>query len=344
MATWPPLRYVWSAALGVFAVYYALRLLFEVRTVLTVLLFGVLFGLVLVYPMNALSRVMPRWAAALLLLLAILAFDAAVALLGWPYVQDQLNWLTANLPVALERLQSWWQDLGAGSRPRSEQSLQQRIVAEIGGLVRTALPVAFTVVSVLSGCLAILALALFFAHDPAAYRRGLVSFVPQRHEREANALLQHVGSMLQRWMMGMLVAMTITGSLVALGLALLGIESWLVLGALSFALEFVPYVGPAAAALPGIAIGFAVSPKMALWVAGVYGAVQLIESYLLQPLIMKQAIRIQPAVLLVWQLVMGTVFGILGLFAATPLLACIQAAVQYFRSRPAAAARQAPAS
>lgn len=62
-----------------------------------------------------------------------------------------------------------------------------------------------------------------------------------------------IGSVLQRWMTGMLLSMTAIGVLTALGLALLGIESWLVLGALCFMLEFVPYLGPMVASLPGIA-------------------------------------------------------------------------------------------
>jgi hypothetical protein len=48
---------VWAAAFGVLAVYYALRFLFEVRAVLVAVLFGVLAGLVFVYPMNLLARV-----------------------------------------------------------------------------------------------------------------------------------------------------------------------------------------------------------------------------------------------------------------------------------------------
>ena len=64
---------------------------------------------------------------------------------------------------------------------------------------------------------------------------------------------------------------------------LLGIRSWLVLGMVSFVLEFVPYVGPFLAAVPGIVTGFAVSSDMALRVGSMYLGVQLVESYVLQP-------------------------------------------------------------
>src|SRR4051794_38589064 len=59
--TWPPLLYIWTAAAGILALVYGVR--FVVKSgaaVLAVLLLGILFGLVLVYPIDFLSRLLPR--------------------------------------------------------------------------------------------------------------------------------------------------------------------------------------------------------------------------------------------------------------------------------------------
>jgi predicted PurR-regulated permease PerM len=50
-----------------------------------------------------------------------------------------------------------------------------------------------------------------------------------------------------------------------------------------------------------------------------YIGVQVIESYLLQPLIQKRVVSLPPSVTLLSQVLIGGLFGLLGLILATPL-------------------------
>ena len=327
---WPPLTYIWAAAFGIVAGLYLIQFALQTgAAIFVVLLFGILFSLVLVYPINLLGRVMPRWLAAVLTLCLVLGLIALAVYVSMPFFVSQSQWLVAHVPLALERAQSWLHSLNVDGHPLPG-SVKQHLTAELGNLVKQALPVAFGAVSALGGMTAVLALSLFLAYDADAYRRGILRLVPRASEHTLEQFLDRAGRVLQHWMVGQLLSMTVTGVLTGLGLLLLGINSWLVLGAIAFVLEFVPYIGPILSAVPGVATGFAISPSMALWVLVVYVVVQLVESNVLQPLIMKRAIQLQPALQLVWQLAMGSAFGILGLFIATPLLACIQLAVEYF--------------
>jgi len=60
----------------------------------------------------------------------------------------------------------------------------------------------------------------------------------------------------------------------------------------------------------------------------VYVIVQQIEGNVAQPLAMRWAVRIPPALLLIWQLAFTAAFGIGGLLVATPLLAALKGLLQ----------------
>jgi predicted PurR-regulated permease PerM len=128
---------------------------------------------------------------------------------------------------------------------------------------------------------------------------------------------------------GIVIAMALMGGLTAAGLAAVGIEQWLLLGVLTFLGTFVPYVGAIASAVPGLLAGLAQSPRQFLLAGAVYVGVHLVEGYLVQPLIMRRAVEIRPALLLFGQGVFGAVFGLLGTIVATPMLVCIQALTGY---------------
>src|SRR5439155_26279981 len=104
---------------------------------------------------------------------------------------------------------------------------------------------------------------------------------------------------------------------------------------------FIPYAGAIASAIPGLAVGLGQSPQRFFYAVIVYVGVHLIEGYLVEPLIMKRAVTLRPALLLLWQLTMGALFGVLGIVVAAPSLACVQVAVTYLyieRKRPFVAA------
>jgi predicted PurR-regulated permease PerM len=66
---------------------------------------------------------------------------------------------------------------------------------------------------------------------------------------------------------------------------------------------------------------------------GVHG----LESYVLTPIVQRQALDIPPATLFAFQILLGVVFGIWGLSLALPLMAVAKVMIDYFKSGEAAA-------
>jgi predicted PurR-regulated permease PerM len=128
-----------------------------------------------------------------------------------------------------------------------------------------------------------------------------------------------LGRVLRWWLVGRFVSMAIVGAVTATGLWLIGIPSPLALGLIAALLEFVPYIGPIFAAAPALLVALVLGPTELAYVALLYGVVQVLESYFINPLVQERAVSILPAALITAQVIMGVLAGPTGVVLATPL-------------------------
>ena len=115
--------------------------------------------------------------------------------------------------------------------------------------------------------------------------------------------------------------MLIVGIATSVGLSMLGVPLALILGIIAGFLDFIPYLGPIMAGVPAVLLALSISPELALYTVLLFVGVQLVEGYLLQPLIEARAVDLPPALVIVMQLIFGTLFGFAGVALATPLAA-----------------------
>jgi predicted PurR-regulated permease PerM len=159
-------------------------------------------------------------------------------------------------------------------------------------------------------------------------------------------MLHQTGDLLRRWLIGQSISMTAIGSFTFVGLLILGVPIPFVLALFAGLAGFLPYLGPIIGAIPMVLVAGGQSLDLALWVVGLYAIIQFLESYLLTPLIQARAVSLPPAVVILAQLVLGAVFGILGLALATPLAAAAVVPLRHLFGMgegDAPAAKRAPA-
>jgi predicted PurR-regulated permease PerM len=151
----------------------------------------------------------------------------------------------------------------------------------------------------------------------------MLLLVPEYKRDRVGELLTALSAALKTWFATQLIAMLVIGVVTTIVLSLIGVRAAVPLGVLAGIFEFIPNVGPTLSAVPAILMGLADSPRMALIVVGVYWVIQFLENNLLIPYLMREQLDLPPALTLVTQVVMASVFGFLGLFVAIPLLATI---------------------
>jgi len=167
----------------------------------------------------------------------------------------------------------------------------------------------------------ILFLGVLFALSPATYRESLVGLVKPSYHSRLRAILDEMGVVLRYWFVGQLVRVIVMTLCVWAALYLLGLPSPFLLGLQAGLSNFIPYIGPIIAAAP---IGLAAMPygnSVLIWTLVIYAIIQSVEGNVLGPLIQRQAIETPPAWILAAIVLFGSLFGILGVALAMPLVA-----------------------
>lgn len=195
-------------------------------------------------------------------------------------------------------------------------ALLQSVTAALGG-----------VAGVLGNLVVIVFLGLYVAVNPATYRDGaLLLFPPDRRER-VGSVFNESAVTLRWWVIGQLVSMAIISALTYTALLLVGMPAAFVLALVTGLFAFIPYIGSFVAGAIIVLFGLAQGTTMALWGLGVYLLVQLVESYVLAPIVQRWSVNISPALVIGGLTVLGAVFGIWGFILAAPLLAVLRVLV-----------------
>ena len=188
----------------------------------------------------------------------------------------------------------------------------EAIASRVGNLVTTTF-------GALANTLLVLAGGVYLAAQPQLYRTGLLQLFARRKRPLIEKAYDECGQALKLWLLGTLVSMAVVGTFTAIGLWLLGVQSWLALGLLAGLLEFVPIIGPIAASIPAVLLAFTESFELALATAALFLVVQQLEGNVLQPIVQRYAVDLPPALLLFSVVAGGTLFGFIGIIFAAPL-------------------------
>ncbi len=250
---------------------------------------------------------------------------------GWlliPRIGEQLNKLTTTLPQSVNQLQSYLQ--GYTWVQWLQQSMPQNgsIIPEQTVIVQRVTGVFSTIFGAFASLVVILFIGIYLAIDPDTYSTGFIRLIPPRRRQRTQEVLHQVGTTLRWWLIGKVGAMILIGTLTTLGLWLLDIPLALTLGLIAAIFSFIPNIGPTLSLIPAVLIALNEGPVAVVWVVLLYSAIQTVESYILLPVVMQQAISLPPALALLAVGILGVLFGLPGLFVAAPLVATLMVIIK----------------
>jgi len=214
----------------------------------------------------------------------------------------------------------------AAEQPQQDASSQASGMAEMAMTVTREVS-AFagrffvTTFGMLTNLVLIVIVGLYLAASPRAYTQAPTYLFPPRVRPDIQRILQISGETLWRWLLGRIFSMTVSGVGAAVLLSLFGVPSALIIGILTFMLAFIPNLGPLLAM--GIAMFFALPQGLSTVaiVIGVLSFFELLESYVVTPLVTEYQVSLPPALVIFFQALMGLTLGFIGLTVAAPLLA-----------------------
>lgn len=331
--TGPGRRSPFAIGFSLLAVGVILALVWKTAAGLLLIFAGVLFASLLDAATRALGMVLPLkrgWRLAIVIVLFTVLCGASLSA-GLQKLPGQTRLLFSvmetQLGVVQQHLLSYGVDLLG---PEDGRNFAQWLFSDQSRLFSHAQIVLGGASSVLANVLVVLFLGIFFALDPAGYRESLVVLVSPAHRPRVRAALDEMGGIMRLWFAGLVVRVVLMTLAVWIVLYLLGLPSPFLLGLQAGVSNFLPYFGPI---LAGIPIGLVAMPygsSMLLWTVILYTIVQSVEGYVIGPLIQRRAVETPPAWTLVALVLLGALFGVLGIALAMPLVAILRVAVVRF--------------
>ncbi|OYW67894.1 MAG: AI-2E family transporter, partial [Bosea sp. 12-68-7] len=219
--------------------------------------------------------------------------------------------------VQVDRVSTWLEAHGVNLGMSDLRSAAQQLMGSIGRVTAAV----GSAIGVFSSLVLMLVLAIFLAAEPGTYARGSAWLLPIGKREAALSLLDKMGSALRRLMAGRLLGMAVEGVGTWLLLLVGGVPMAALLGVLTGILAFLPNIGAIISGALIILVGFSAGTEIGIYAIVVYLAVQMIDGYLIVPMVARRAVDLPPALVLAAQILFGTLFGILGLFLADSVLA-----------------------
>lgn len=168
--------------------------------------------------------------------------------------------------------------------------------------------------------------AFYMLVDLPDIRRSIEALIPEKSKPRVLFLAHRLNLIVGGFFRGQLAVAFIVGVMVSIGLgAIVRLPLWLVVGMVAGLFNIIPLIGPYIGAVPGIIIALATKDlKAAIGVAAVMTAAQQIDNHFITPYVMRRAVQLHPAAVVMALLVFGTLGGFFGLLLAVPLTASMK--------------------
>ena len=265
---------------------------------------------------------LPRWLAVIAVLVGLAILLGIIGFLLVSPFTNQFTELIEKLPDFFDKMRTslthWLSELNLEFDPAK---LAEEAVKHAGGVAARLVKVLSGGFSLLTDVIAVLVMGTFLAIERRRAFKAFSYLFRNRTPEEMRELASRGLRLLQGWMLGQLTAMIFLGIFTTVAYWIVGVDYFLIFGGMAAIFSVVPYLGPFLSMLGPLVWAIFLDPSKIIWVLVVWAAAQALEGNLITPLIMHRYVQLSPLAVIVGILVMGTLFGFLGVVVAVPLTA-----------------------
>lgn len=323
------------------AVVLGLLFIYQIRNIFVYLIIAVLLAYLAHPPVTWLRcHKVPRGLAIMLVFLALFLFGGLLVGLTAPIIYNEATQLVSELPKALDGLETRLNATFQTYFPENGQQFAfQEYLYQFVDNVRANLPQALqrsyvfvsrtiggTITFVL-GLVLIPLMGFYFLIDAEKFKRAFKLLFPRTYNERIETTIWQMNLMLGRYVRGQLTLSLIMGTLVAIGLSVLGVKYALLLGIISGIAELIPMAGPIIGFVPAGLLALAMGPWKLVFVIIYYALLHLFENNFLVPRVMGKNMDLHPLTVIVAMMIGAQVFGLVGVLIALPATAAAKIAL-----------------
>lgn len=323
---WPIYAKLSSIVVGLLALFYVF---YVGKDIIVPVLFSTIVAILLNPVVNYLSRkkinrtvaILISVISALVLLIVLLYFILSqVSLFGdslplfkqkfTAMFNDGIAWVSSKLNISRPKIEAWIADVKKEGMDKSSGVLGTALIGFGGAMVLLLLIPVYTFM-------------LLF------YKPLLLEFIAQLFKNDKNEIVSEVlvetKSLIQSYLIGLLIEAAIVAALNSIGLLVLGIQYAVLIAIIGALLNLIPYIGGLVAISIPMLIALATkSPVYVLWVFTLFISVQIIDNNFIVPKIVASKVKINALVSIIVVLIGGALWGVAGMFLAIPLTAIVK--------------------
>jgi predicted PurR-regulated permease PerM len=327
---------IWIVVGAVALAYVLLIVAGSIRVIWLPIAFGAGIVFLLEPFVRFLERFMPRPVAAVLALLAMIGVVIAVGALVFPTIREQAAEFGQKLPDLYLAGIGWVREVGASlgldvdellsqdaieawlNDPANQETVQNLLLgfgAGAGQVIR-----GFAEAVAVLGLAPILALYLLI--DLERFKANTLGMTPPRHREEFAFVSGEVGTALSSFVRGQLLVAVIVGVASSIGMWLIDLPFWLLIGIIAGFLNLIPFLGPVVGgALVALLNG---DVSQAIWAVLIMIVIQQVDNHVITPLVQRTRVNLSPLVIVLALIIGGTVAGLLGVLVAVPVTAAVR--------------------
>jgi predicted PurR-regulated permease PerM len=302
----------------IFAVLFLLFLgfVYLVRDIILELFVALILMTILEPMVVKLSKVkIPRAISVLITYILVIGVLGGMIALLIPTVVDQTTSFVYALPAYLSNI---------GITQEISDQVVKGFLSTAGNAPGQIFQVTFSIFNNILAIVTVLVFAFYMLVARDRLEDQLGFFFGEEKKKELGLLIDKLEERMGGWARGELILMFMIGLGTYVGLRIIGIPFALPLSILSGILEIVPFLGPIISAIPGVLIGFGVSPVTGLGVTALYFLVHQLEGYVLVPKVMEKSVGVSPIITLIALAVGARLAGIVGAIISVPTVIAIQ--------------------
>jgi predicted PurR-regulated permease PerM len=314
---------------------------FAIGGALAYMLFPIVRVLERVMPWQEKRPTLGRIIAIAIVIVVALGIIAGSLALIIPQIVNEATKFIADLPEFFQAARTTVGQLNRQYTERIPEGIKQNIeegLANAANILLGSVQDAFLRVagfitnsfSLVIGLSVIPIFLFYLLKDQQTLSDGIYAPVPLTIRPHLHNVASIINETIGSYIRGQLLLGLVVGTLVALGLFLLGVPFQVLLGIVAGITELIPVIGPWMGAAVGVLVTLATAPEKVIWVILLYLGIQVLENSFLVPRIQGNALDLHPIAVMVVIVIGSHLFGLWGVIVGPLVAAVVKEVIKYF--------------
>lgn len=310
----------WQTIFKLVFVFFLFYLVYLVKDVLILFLFGLVIALLFENPIRFLEKKIPRVLATIVVYFSFFLFLSSLIYFSATAFVNEIKEFVNRFPLYFEQLSPVLRALGFSAFENLEsfvESIEETVMVSASHILSAL----FSIFGGIATTLFVLSVAIFFSLEGKNIEKVLVLFFPRREEDFIVSLWRGSQKKIGLWFLTSLVSCFSVALLLFVGLFFLKARYPLLLSLIGGVLNFIPIIGSFFAVLLIFIVLALESLPKAIIGFSIFLVVQQIDNNIVVPLVSKKLIRLSPILILFSLAVGGELGGFLGAILGVPVVA-----------------------